>query len=195
MGDITAKDGRTVLFVSHNMAAVKSLCTKGIVLENGFVAINDAIEKSISFYLSNNKISNQVFFNNAPLKSVIVNQVVNDIKIKVIYKLNEPIDIPNFGFVITNEMGYPIMGGNPVIYKSSFDKENKIYQEGELEVLIKKPRLIDGAYTMSIWFGDSHNNLFEALECINFEIKNMVDLEYVNTKHIGNISPFVEWKF
>ncbi|WP_370003622.1 ABC transporter ATP-binding protein, partial [Winogradskyella sp.] len=35
MQDISNSDGRTVLFVSHNMAAVKNLCTKGIVLENG----------------------------------------------------------------------------------------------------------------------------------------------------------------
>ncbi|WP_457611273.1 ABC transporter ATP-binding protein, partial [Lutibacter sp.] len=37
MQDISKGEGRTVLFVSHNMAAVKSLCTRGIVLENGEV--------------------------------------------------------------------------------------------------------------------------------------------------------------
>ena len=35
MQDISKGEGRTVLFVSHNMAAVKSLCSRGIVLENG----------------------------------------------------------------------------------------------------------------------------------------------------------------
>jgi lipopolysaccharide transport system ATP-binding protein len=35
MKDVSVNDGRTVLFVSHNMAAVKSLCTKGLVLKNG----------------------------------------------------------------------------------------------------------------------------------------------------------------
>ncbi|MDP2059012.1 MAG: ABC transporter ATP-binding protein, partial [Flavobacteriaceae bacterium] len=38
MQDISKTDGRTVLFVSHNMAAVKSLCTRGIVLEYGMKA-------------------------------------------------------------------------------------------------------------------------------------------------------------
>jgi lipopolysaccharide transport system ATP-binding protein len=52
MGDITAKDGRTVLFVSHNLAAVKSLCTKGIVLENGLVKYIGTAESSVTNYLS-----------------------------------------------------------------------------------------------------------------------------------------------
>ena len=40
MQDISRTGGRTVLFVSHNMAAVKSLCTRGIVLEHGKVKFN-----------------------------------------------------------------------------------------------------------------------------------------------------------
>ncbi|MCF6182624.1 ABC transporter ATP-binding protein [Lutibacter sp.] len=51
MQDISKGEGRTVLFVSHNMAAVKSLCTKGIVLENGGVVFEGEIDKCIDFYL------------------------------------------------------------------------------------------------------------------------------------------------
>src|SRR5690606_2818648 len=36
-----ASSGRTVLFVSHNMGAVQTLCTRGIVLDHGSVAIDD----------------------------------------------------------------------------------------------------------------------------------------------------------
>jgi lipopolysaccharide transport system ATP-binding protein len=35
MGDVSQGEGRTVLFVSHNMAAISSLCTKGMILKNG----------------------------------------------------------------------------------------------------------------------------------------------------------------
>src|SRR3954447_16543972 len=35
MSDVATKDGRTVLFVSHNMAAIRNLCQKCILLENG----------------------------------------------------------------------------------------------------------------------------------------------------------------
>ena len=51
MNEVSKGEGRTVLFVSHNMAAVKSLCTKGIVLENGMLAHNGPSEQAVSFYL------------------------------------------------------------------------------------------------------------------------------------------------
>ena len=52
MQDISRGEGRTVLFVSHNMAAVKSLCTRGIVLEHGKVVFEGGIDESINRYLS-----------------------------------------------------------------------------------------------------------------------------------------------
>ena len=51
MQDISQKGGRTVLFVSHNMAAVKSLCTRGILLENGKIKDINNIDTIISNYL------------------------------------------------------------------------------------------------------------------------------------------------
>jgi lipopolysaccharide transport system ATP-binding protein len=51
MKDISGNDGRTVLFVSHNMAAVKSLCTRGIVLENGKIAFEGGTDESVDYYL------------------------------------------------------------------------------------------------------------------------------------------------
>lgn len=53
MGDISKGQGRTVLFVSHNMAAVKSLCTKAIVLENGKLVLNSDVDTVIDRYLKN----------------------------------------------------------------------------------------------------------------------------------------------
>ena len=52
MQDVSKGEGRTVLFVSHNMAAVKSLCTRGIVLENGQTAFLGNIDDSLRYYLS-----------------------------------------------------------------------------------------------------------------------------------------------
>ena len=51
MQDVSRNDGRTVLFVSHNMLAVKSLCKTGILLENGFVNKTGDIENVIESYL------------------------------------------------------------------------------------------------------------------------------------------------
>lgn len=50
MQDISRTQGRTVLFVSHNMAAVKSLCTRGLVMEQGSVAFDGPIAECIQFY-------------------------------------------------------------------------------------------------------------------------------------------------
>ena len=38
MDEVSRKDGRTVLFVSHNHAAIRSLCTHGLVLRNGIAS-------------------------------------------------------------------------------------------------------------------------------------------------------------
>ncbi|PKH67670.1 ABC transporter ATP-binding protein [Flavobacterium sp. ALD4] len=54
MQDISRTGGRTVLFVSHNMVAVRSLCARGIVLEQGKVVIEGNIDKVLNFYLKSN---------------------------------------------------------------------------------------------------------------------------------------------
>lgn len=54
MGDISKGEGRTVLFVSHNMAAVKQLCNNGLLLENGKVSFSGNISEVISNYYTIN---------------------------------------------------------------------------------------------------------------------------------------------
>ena len=55
MKDVSGKDGRTVLFVSHNMAAIENLCEKGIVLHNGRVHCIAEARQSIQSYLRLNE--------------------------------------------------------------------------------------------------------------------------------------------
>lgn len=50
-----ADEGRTVLFVSHNMEAILTLCTKGVVLHEGHVAYKGTAEESVRFYQRRNK--------------------------------------------------------------------------------------------------------------------------------------------
>ena len=49
--DISSSGGRTVLFVSHNMAAVQSLCTRGLVLNNGKIQFVGGVVESVNEYL------------------------------------------------------------------------------------------------------------------------------------------------
>lgn len=51
MKDVSNKDGRTVLFVSHNMQAVSSLCNKGILLKNGTIDFHGDVSACVSNYL------------------------------------------------------------------------------------------------------------------------------------------------
>lgn len=50
MQDVSQNDGRTILFVSHNMASVASLCSKGVVLENGMVKFIGEVDNAVSIY-------------------------------------------------------------------------------------------------------------------------------------------------
>lgn len=52
MQDVSKGEGRTVLFVSHNMAAVRSLCSKGVLLENGQIVYQGNTDDTINLYLN-----------------------------------------------------------------------------------------------------------------------------------------------
>ena len=54
MQEVSTQKGRTVLFVSHNMAAVRNLCKNCIVLENGTINYMGDVESAIDHYLDNN---------------------------------------------------------------------------------------------------------------------------------------------
>jgi lipopolysaccharide transport system ATP-binding protein len=51
MGDV-ARDGRTVLFVSHNLGALRSLCTRALVLAQGMVGYDGKSDDAIAYYLA-----------------------------------------------------------------------------------------------------------------------------------------------
>ncbi|RXG13773.1 lipopolysaccharide transport system ATP-binding protein [Leeuwenhoekiella aestuarii] len=52
MQDISQGEGRTVLFVSHNMESVRNLCTRGLLLENGTSIFDGKVDDTVGHYLS-----------------------------------------------------------------------------------------------------------------------------------------------
>ena len=62
MQDVSRGEGRTVLFVSHNMASIRSLCNTGVLLEKGMVKYIGDINETVNLYLSNS-----VEFNGQPI--------------------------------------------------------------------------------------------------------------------------------
>ncbi|WP_152287215.1 ABC transporter ATP-binding protein [Flavicella marina] len=80
MQDISKGDGRTVLFVSHNMGAIKSLCTRCVVLKNGGVQILADTKTAINEYLLLNKVEDlsvKKFFSNAGVVKMTMAQLKN----------------------------------------------------------------------------------------------------------------------
>lgn len=61
MQDISKNEGRTVLFVSHNMGAVDQLCSKAIVLKGGQIAFRGKTNAAISFYIDKYESHGSVF--------------------------------------------------------------------------------------------------------------------------------------
>lgn len=89
MGDVSKGEGRTVLFVSHNMAAVETLCNKGIVLENGNLSFNGNSLDALQHYLhlgSENSVK-KLYTNKSPES----NNKIKEVKI-----LNEQNENNNF---------------------------------------------------------------------------------------------------
>jgi len=56
MKEVSSGQGRTVLFVSHNLAAIDALCTKGLVLNNGTMVFDGNVQDAINVYTSSNLI-------------------------------------------------------------------------------------------------------------------------------------------
>ncbi|PHR96414.1 MAG: ABC transporter ATP-binding protein [Leeuwenhoekiella sp.] len=59
MQDISQGEGRTVLFVSHNMASVQSLCSRAILLQNGLITHSGTVLKIIEEYLTVDSLPNE----------------------------------------------------------------------------------------------------------------------------------------
>jgi len=59
MGEAAGEEGRTVLYVSHNMATIRQLCTRCIVLDHGHVIFDGDVEEAIAIYSGNEGVKPQ----------------------------------------------------------------------------------------------------------------------------------------
>ncbi len=178
MGDISKGEGRTVLFVSHNMAAVQNLCTKGILLENGIVSTQGEVDIVIRNYLETNKLSDFWIQNNKPISGVYIssaNVIITGRQpnLKLIINteifINESTNKKAFlAFYISAIDSSPLMEAIPEydIIDCSKPKTQK-YIKTELEL----NGLIPGIYNLGIWIGIEHSVTLDwQREIIQFEI-------------------------
>ena len=75
MQDISKGEGRTVLFVSHNMGSINKLCSKGILLENGIVINEGAIDKVVDSYLFSQKGEINNYFSESKDSAIFIKEI------------------------------------------------------------------------------------------------------------------------
>lgn len=68
MKKVAEEEGRTILYVSHNMATVKSLCNRCIVLSHGQVAFEGETDEAIAVYMQDDSLDNTTFFDTSGAK-------------------------------------------------------------------------------------------------------------------------------
>jgi lipopolysaccharide transport system ATP-binding protein len=111
MEDVSKNEGRTVLFVSHNMGVVSKLCNKGILLNKGKIEIDGGIDQIIQNYVNFNNLTTEGFYYDKLkingkanfIKTVVLrnseNQAKSDFtfneKVRIDFVLNINEDIPN----------------------------------------------------------------------------------------------------
>ncbi|MFN4147903.1 MAG: Wzt carbohydrate-binding domain-containing protein, partial [Runella sp.] len=167
MGDVSKGEGRTVLFVSHNMAAVKKLCNSGILLENGLISEKGSIEYITEKYSKTTK-SNFFRKENGFIREVYITQLEDKIIISCQFESKTDIKGPSLGFVISDIDGTKLFGSNP--YLSQADTKNyPSMKKGKVECIIEEPKLLNGDYLLSVWFGDERQDFESLEEVIQFE--------------------------
>lgn len=183
MGDISKGDGRTVLFVSHNMAAVKSLCTKAMVLENGLIKNIDNVENAVAYYLSGDSQSqNRTIFSSAydkrefALHEISLNPVgrtsddtldeYQKIEINTLFTLKDAENL-HLTYVLNNEYGEALFtfshstGGLKL--KKGLNKIKCTLPEGFLNI---------GTYYMSAYvIENSKKTIFSEKDIMSFSIQ------------------------
>jgi lipopolysaccharide transport system ATP-binding protein len=157
MQDISKGEGRTVLFVSHNMGSVLQLCNKGILLENGTITERGDIEHVVKKYLDRNILLGGKYF----VEEEDVNKIMY-VK-SVILRDNDENEISTFKF--TDDINVKInlslnnFKENASIYLSVLDNNsNRIFSsetdivrdKKEYKLKISKKFLVENNYHLSI---------------------------------------------
>ena len=164
MGDVSKGEGRTVLFVSHNMAAVKSLCNNGIVLNKGIIEHIGEINSCVSLYLGGGK---KGITNIKSFKDIFVKDVFNfnQIAIKGSKSSYEDLLLENNSLELTSEIEiltdeperyhitYHLYNelGEPLFSFSSKDKANLKKGINKLTCLFPENFFQSGNYSLSLF--------------------------------------------
>ncbi len=187
MGDVTKSDGRTILFVSHNLTAVKELCKSGILLDQGRMIYSGGVEESVieyqkssltkSSYVHEGKMEEALGnenirileFSAAPEKGQLID-IDSGVKVKLKFFNNSPninldttFELRTFEEVVVFHTGAFITQNN--------DSEKRVY---EVDFVIPAQLLNAGNYYFKIIFGkDQRDALYINENIVSFEVENI----------------------
>lgn len=211
MQDVSKQEGRTVLFVSHNMAAVKSLCTKGIILANGSVKYSGEVENAVSIYLKgnntipNHKILNlddEIKHNDFELLEIGVRGLNKDFD--NIMRIDEPIE-----FIAKFKQKNPSKRIDITLHMKD-EQGNKIFSTGSGGILdnydtsagtyitsvVFPPNFYNwGNFNIDLYVVENHKKALKVInDIISFTVNNKeIELGSWMGREPGSISPHFQW--
>ncbi len=179
MQNISSQGGRTVLFVSHDMGAIQSLCSRLIVLKNGTVIFNGLTNEGIKNYLRPTFIKS---FDPIEIGENIITQFNiqnsttfksgSDLLLTVFFKINTPVFNPFFSIIINDSRGIEALQFHSRGINFSSDFCNDLI----LELVVDNLNLHLGDYSIDFKFYDGKSYEFKniaSLKCVelmNFKI-------------------------
>ena len=209
MQDISKGEGRTVLFVSHNMAAVKSLCSRVILLNNGQIINQGNTDQLIEEYLklgdSTSKNGKYIFSNSNKrinFESILVYDNKDNFKdnfsfdedINFIINLSSEEDISNFSLALHLKSVHD----NLILSSFSLDtcSMSELYK-GQHKYIVKVPKefLNVGSYIFNFIAFNPGSEVIEKVGGIKINIStgNMMGRVLLNRR--GYILKDLQWNY
>jgi len=208
MKDVSDNGGRTVLFVSHNMTAIKNLCTQAILLNKGQIKGMGPVEDVINQYLSEGSIHgmSQLFEDpdTAPgnervrVRRIAVSPLLQDPSDPI--TVDTPIDIEfEFWNYVTDKEINLSMVLNTIADECVFNvgTEPKYLSRGLHKGVCRIPGnlLNDGMYKISMMIvGERSYSLYYHVDAVNFEVNENRRVSGWHGKWIGFVRPKLDFQ-
>ncbi len=129
MQEVSVNEGRTVLFVSHNMGAVSNLCTTSLLLENGILKCSGKTDSVISEYLHTglqvgsvaefNEVKHDAYFRKISIVSNNGKNSSTDVDVRYPFSINFEFEITNFVPGMSIAFSIYSRNGTKILYSSS----------------------------------------------------------------------------
>lgn len=187
MGQVTKDNGRTVLFVSHNVESVKSLCDTAILLHNGRMHENTNLADAIKIYLQQNPendrghfvnpnppVNLEVYFKQAYIKQkgVVTNALFNDAPIDVHCQLQCNMSMKvSLEVIVRDHNGLPLLFG-PIglTQQREHELEAGVHQ---MVIRLNPPYLAKGSYFLDLIVAETGMRIIDIHEsCLGFDIES-----------------------